>query len=94
MGIGDGDVSVEHDEFVTVTMELATYGILLAESRCSTMFCAASRHYGSPSHDRWVDVPGQRGRQSRSRPTNLGLARRADCYVVATPPPHLTRFGA
>jgi hypothetical protein len=33
MGIGDDEVSVEHDEFVAVTMELATYGIQLAESR-------------------------------------------------------------
>jgi hypothetical protein len=33
MGIGDDEFSVEHDEFVAVTMELVTYGIQLAESR-------------------------------------------------------------
>src|SRR6202008_4421713 len=33
MGIGDDEASVEHDEYVAVTTDLATYGIELAESR-------------------------------------------------------------
>jgi hypothetical protein len=33
MGIGDDEVSVEHDEFVAVTMKLATAGIQPGESR-------------------------------------------------------------
>jgi methyl-branched lipid omega-hydroxylase len=33
MGIGDDEVSVQHDEYVRVTTELATYGVEFAESR-------------------------------------------------------------
>jgi methyl-branched lipid omega-hydroxylase len=33
LGIGDDEVSVQHDEYIAVTTELATYAIQLAESR-------------------------------------------------------------
>jgi cytochrome P450 len=33
LGLGDDEVSVPHDEYIAVTMDLATYGIQLAESR-------------------------------------------------------------